>query len=611
MGSFKNFKNENNNVTKNRYDRYNPSFTSFKKKDNKKAQEKIKKFEDNKKNFIMWASFFRAYPDIFIDMVTPQDSYFKLYPYQRIMLRLLFRYQYCFGTLTRGSAKSFVEVLACLLKDIMYAGLKNSITASGSKQQGRDIANEKIDEIERFLPVIAKEIKNKSVGKDYVEVEMYNKSWLGVVGCHNNSRGGRKNQGCIEEAFDVDVQTLNEAILPMFNVKRRTPRGIEDENEFDEQLWYVTTAGFYDTAICRKQVDMLHQMSKQSSYSGKNTYCVFGSSYELPLYHGLLKQSKVDAITNDSSYSQLSFDREYRSIWIKFSDKAFFKLDDINNCRVIKHCELEADFKNHKDDFYIISYDVARQGGTANDASIATIFRCTPRTDGSYFKNVVAMYSCEDKNKNNNNVNSIMHFKNQCIMLKRLVEKYQAKALLVDINGIGSGLLDYLTDTTEDEEYGKTYQPYGLVSVNADENKGSVIQGSLPILHGMKTTTAEINNDIHNTFLGHIQTKSIRFLTTPMEAEQEIKGKSKKISQDTKIMMLQNYYQTDALIQEMMQLEVEMKGHNIALKPITSSRRKDRFSSVEYGVWWITRYLEPKNKTDDEYDDDDPLVYYI
>lgn len=602
MGGYANFQTDNNKYTKNRYDKYNPEFTSFVKKNNKKNNDKLKKFEDNKKAFEMWASFFRAYPDVFIDMITPKDSYFKLYPYQRIMLRLLFRYQYCFGTLTRGSAKSFIEVLACLLKDIMYPGLKNSITAAGSKQQGRDIASEKIDEIERFLPVISKEIKNKSVGKDYVEIEMYNKSWLGVVGCHNNSRGGRKNQGCIEEAFDIDVQTLNEVILPMFNVKRRTPKGVEDENEFDEQLWYVTTAGFYDTEICQKQVDFLHLMAKQRDYSGKNTYCVFGSSYELPLYHGLLKQSKIDAIKNDSSFSQLSFDREYRSIWIKFSDKSFFKLDDINACRVLKHCETEADFKNHKDDFYVISYDVARQGGGANDASVATIIRCTPRKDGSYYKNVVAMYSYEDTNKNNNNVNSVMHFKNQCITLKRLVEKYQAKALTVDINGLGNGILDYLTDFTEDEEYGKTYKPYGLVSINADDNKGSIAQGSLPILHGIKASTADLNNDIHNTFLGHIQTKSVRFLTTPMEAEQNMKGKLKKMTPEKEVELLQHFYQMDSLSQEMMSLEIEMKGHNIALKPVTSSKRKDRFSSCEYGIWWITRYLEPKNKVEDNTD---------
>lgn len=597
----KNFVTKNKKNTKNRTDIYDSNFHSYK-NDEIKKKEKLTKFQQNEELFTKWASFFKYYPDVFIDMVTPKDSFFKLYPYQRIMLRMFFRYQYVFATMTRGSAKSFIEVLACLLNDIFRPGLKNSITAAGSKEQGRNIASEKLDEIFRFLPTLEKEVKNKSVGKDYVELELHNKAWLGVVGCHNNSRGGRKNQGSIEEAFDIDVKTLNEVILPMFNVKRRTAKGIEDDNEFDEQLWYVTTAGFFDTDICCKQLDMLKQMGNQEDYSGKNTYCVMGSSFELPLFHGLLKESKIKAIQNDSSFSQLSFDREYRSKWIKFSDKAFFKLDDINACRTLKYCENEADLKNYKDDVYVISYDVSRQGGKTNDASIASIARCTKKKDGTYLKNIVAMYSFTDEDSNNNNLNSIMHFKNQCITLKRLVDKYQASALLVDINGIGAGLLDYLTDVTEDEEYGKTYKPYSLVSVNADDSKGSPTNGALPILHGMKVSTAELNNDIHNTFLGHIQTKGVKLLSSPMEAEQEISKKYKKITPEQEVGLLQHYYQTDALVQEMMQLEMEMKGNNIALKPVVSSKRKDRFSSAEYLIWWITRYLEPKNKTDEDTD---------
>lgn len=499
--------------------------------------------------------------------------------------------------------------MACFLNDIFRPKLKNSITAAGSKQQGRDIANEKINEIIGFLPALEKEIKSLSVGRDYLELTTYNDSILNVVGCHNTSRGGRKNQGCIEEAFDIDVTTMNEVILPMFNVKRRTVSGIENDLEFDEQLWYVTTAGYYDTDICKKQVSMLKNMCKQKKYTGNNTYLVFGSSFELPLYHGLLKQNKVDAIMNDPSFSPLSFDREYRSKWIKFSDKSFFKLDSLNECRTIKYCELEADFKSHKDDFYVISYDVSRMGGSANDASVATIIRCTPRKDGSYFKNVVAIYSYEDKNKNNISTQSIMHFKNQAIELKRLVELYQAKALIVDAGGAGQGLMDFLTDTTEDEEYGKTYKPYCVVSVNGDESKGEIVDNALPLLHLMKVNTAELNNEIHNTLLGHIQTRSVRFLISPMEAEQEIIKKYKKLTNERKSDLMKQFYQTDYLVQEMMQLEIEMKGNNISLKTMTKTQRKDRFSSLEYNVWWISKYLEPKNKDIYEEDPDDPLVF--
>jgi len=595
----RNFQTDNVKHTKNRHNQYNPEFNSFHNIDKKNA-DKLNKLEANSEKFTLWASFFLHYPDIFIDMITPEDSGFRLFPYQRFLLRVFFRYQYVFLTATRGFSKSYMEIMASFLNDVFRPRLKNSITAAGSKQQGRDIANEKVEELLANYPALNKEIKNKNVGRDYYELQTHNDSMLTVVGCHNSSRGGRKHQGCIEEAFDIDVTTLNEVILPMFNVKRRAVSGFENELEFDEQLWYVTTAGYYDTDICKKQLSLLAQMSVQEKYCGNGTSFVFGSSYELPVHHGLLKESKVESIKSDPSFSNLSFDREYRSKWIKFSDKSFFNIDIIEECRTLKYAELSQDLKNHKGDFYIISYDVSRIGGNANDASIATIIRCTERTDGSYFKNVVAMYSYEDKNAKNTSLNSVMHFKNQCIALKRLVEIYDAKALIVDGNGVGSGLMDYLTDVTEDEEYGKTYKPYSVSSVNADSDKGEKIDGAMPILHLIKAT-AEINESIHNVILGHVQTKAVRFLMTPRDVESDIikkYGKRKNMAED----MLSQNRQSDSMVQEMMQLEREMSGTHFKLKTMTRSQRKDRFSSLEYGVWWITRFLEPQNKNKNKQD---------
>lgn len=584
-------------TTKNRYDETNPEFNSFF-KGSAKSKERVNKIRGMMHKFLLWASFFLSYPDYFIDMITPKDSYVKLYPYQRIMLRVFFRFQYVFATLTRGSAKSYMSQLFNFLNLIFKPRIKTSVTASGSKEQGRNIANEKISEIKSQFPALEKEIKSLNIGKDYLDLELYNDSTSTVVGCHNSSRGGRKHSGIIEEAFDIDVKTLNEVILPMFNVKRRTVNGLENDNEFDEQIVYVTTAGFYDTDINSKQLELLKQMANNTKWKGNGTAFVFGSGYELPIYHGLLKQSKVDAIKTDPSFSKVSFDREYGSVWIKFSDKAFFKLDDINACRTLKSSELRRDEKNHKDDIYWISYDASRSGGSQNDNAIASVFRGTKKSDGSYLKNVVAMYVWHDKNRNNTSTESVMHFKNQARDLKRLVEKYEACALLVDAMGVGAGVVDYLTDSTEDDEYGKTYPAYGVVTVNADEKLKNCPDDTIPMLHLIKSSTAEFNNEIHNVLLGHVQTKKIRLLAEPMEVEQSLL-QNRKITEDERDLRLSHHHQTSEFVHETMNLEMELKGNNIALKTI-GKQCKDRFSSIEYGVWWCQKYLEPKNKNQED-----------
>lgn len=603
MGSYYDkFQTDNNKYTKNRKDIFNPTFNNYQNKSEKEKENKTK-FEKNYDNFVKWASFFRWWPDIFIDMITPSDSEFRLMPYQRFMLRVFFRYQYVFCTMSRGTAKSFIELLAQFLIDIMFPGVKNSLTAGGSKQQGADIAKEKSQELFRYLTVLSQEFPIQNLGKDYAEFETKSKSHLDVVGCHNNSRGGRRNRGTIEEAFDIDVQTLNEAILPLFNVKRRTPKGIEDPNEFDEQVWYVTTAGYADSDIYLKQMEILKKMIQGESY-----FC-FGSDYELSLYHGLLKQSKLNAILNDPSYSPLSFAREYGSKWIKFSEKSFFKLDSLNSCRILKKCEIKPDFKSHPNDFYIISYDSARVGGTANDASVLMVFRCTERKDGSYIKNLIFIKSYEDKNKNNNDTSSIMHYKNQCIEIKRYVDLFQPRSLVIDAQGNSQGLVDYLTDTTEDIEYGKTYPPYAVVSINNEKQSIDYTNKRIvPILHLVKVAGASSGDkmtDMNNILKGHIESQNIRFLISENEAQQILSKDKKILSMDDEIDHLAPYFQTAATVQELMQLEVIVEGHNIKLKPSSNRQRKDRYSALIYGLWHIVRYYEDENKKNSEITEDD------
>ena len=96
-------------------------------------------FELFKKQF----SFFTVYPDLFIDLITPKDSNWKLFPYQRIFLRASMRYRYHYCTAPRAFAKSFLSILALYLRCIFLPRSKVFICAPG-KEQGTKIALEKI-----------------------------------------------------------------------------------------------------------------------------------------------------------------------------------------------------------------------------------------------------------------------------------------------------------------------------------------------------------------------------------------------------------------------------------------------------------------------------------
>lgn len=81
-----------------------------------------------------YISFWREYPDIFIDMILPPNSKFNLFFYQRLFLRAAIRHKYCYATFPRAFSKSFLAILVLIIRCILYPGARLFIV-SGTKEQ--------------------------------------------------------------------------------------------------------------------------------------------------------------------------------------------------------------------------------------------------------------------------------------------------------------------------------------------------------------------------------------------------------------------------------------------------------------------------------------------
>jgi len=88
--------------------------------------------EKNLDNLVPYLSFFRYYPDIFIDMISAPDCNFGFFFYQRMFLRIVMRFKYVYVTFNRAFAKSFLSVMALYLRCIFYPGIKLFICAGGN-----------------------------------------------------------------------------------------------------------------------------------------------------------------------------------------------------------------------------------------------------------------------------------------------------------------------------------------------------------------------------------------------------------------------------------------------------------------------------------------------
>ena len=79
-------------------------------------------------------AYFREYPDIFVDFIKGKDSTFNFLFYQRIFLRIVMRHRYVFATFPRAYSKSFLSMMALMIRCILYPNSHLFVTTGGKER---------------------------------------------------------------------------------------------------------------------------------------------------------------------------------------------------------------------------------------------------------------------------------------------------------------------------------------------------------------------------------------------------------------------------------------------------------------------------------------------
>lgn len=163
------------------------------------SQERIEK---HRQLYEKLCQFFSAYPDLYIDLITPSDSEMTLFFYQRIFLRSLMRYKQIAIIAPRAFSKTFISVLGIILQCIFIPKSKRFICAP-KKEQGAKIAKEKFDEIFDRYPLLRKEVLSYTTSTDNIKLTFRNGSIFDVVAALDSARGGRRVGGLVDEVRKV------------------------------------------------------------------------------------------------------------------------------------------------------------------------------------------------------------------------------------------------------------------------------------------------------------------------------------------------------------------------------------------------------------------------
>lgn len=540
---------------------------------NRVNEKQIKTFDSVKETWREYCSYFRAYPDHFLDFISDPNSKISLYFYQRVFLRIMMRYRKVYLTATRGTSKSYLQNLAFILKCIFYPKTKLFICAPG-KEQATKIVSEKLDEIFDHYPLLRNEVKDISLQKDYIRVIFHNGSRYDVVQMTDASRGGRRHGGAVEEIADkkFNGDILNSVVIPLMANNRNAMNGPIDPHEIHKSEIYITTAGTQQQFAFQKLMEVYGEM-----LDGKSAFCL-GNSYELPCYYGQLDIDFVDGLRESPTYSIADFMREYESVWTGSSSDSLVSDDKLNKSRVVGVAEWEHCGDESVE--YVLAYDVSRNEGDENALSCLTVFKLTPKGNGNYTKELVNIFSQEGQ-----------HSLLQAKFLKQKVKEFKAKILVIDANGLGVTVVDNLVLDLDDGN-----PPYSVV--NDDRYDKYKLEDSIPMVFALKSQSRETKeSDMINNFMQVFARMDIGLLKPDHEGIKDIEKKLKrKIKDSEEIARMQiPYLLTNVLCEEIMNLRYKQNGNDTKVERISARIKKDKFSSLMYGMYWI--YLdEQKNK---------------
>jgi len=512
--------------------------------------------------------FYRSHLDVYVE-----DAYrpIKLTRTQHVMLRQMGNCVDSKDTCSRGYGKTWLASLGGFALCSLYPGTTVLIVSATAKQA--TLALGKLKLLAEQNPNIANEISasnSKSlvqVSKDSSSCTLKNGSQL-ISASIDSARGIRAKIIIIDEALDVDQDTLEAVVSPIRNTTREVcfNYGFKD---FASKTITITSA-------CEKSNQYYDNFMKDLTRMAKGDKSVFccALDYRSAAANGI---TDIDFFMKEKErMPEATFDMEYGSKFVGANSNSALPFDLTTPCRNLDKIEMEQP-KNSKSK-YVICLDIATSTAKGSDNSILSVVKFVECKDGTYTRKLVNMRAFNGKPLD---------------YLAEQVRRYyhlrfpNTEKIIYDARGVGDSFDRFFDQEWIDPVSGKEYPP--LVVDDEPLSNPDAVQA----LHPFRAVNT-LNQRIYSNLRVAFEKKKIELPIqerTMRARQQEIEDERLRLTKEE----MDIFLQADALQFEMGNIvERTSSSGNKTYDVPHAGQHKDRYSSLAMANDYISE-LEKEN----------------
>ncbi len=545
-----------------------------------KTQTEIEKDKQQKiMETVAWrAGYYRSNPHRYvIDVLGLSLKWF-----QQILLWCMMHYNFVMYLAARGQGKTYLTALFCCVRCILFPGTK-IVVSSGTLKQANEVLLKIQDDFMKQSSILRSEIEKCNIGQNDASIYFKNGSWIKTRTSSENSRSARANCIVVDEFRMVDETVIN-TVLRKFLTSPRQPKYLRKPEyahlqERNKEI-YMSSAYFKSSWAYKKA-----QSYTLNFFDDTKKYFICGLPYQVSIREGLLSRSQLEDEMSEADYNELVQQMEMECLWFGDTDGSLFKFDELTARRRLRKAFPPLSFCNDKITIpkltatgkRILSIDVALMKSTKkkkNDASAIYINDLIQVNDTAYQSNFVYGETFEGLKTDELGM----------IVMKYFYE-YQCTDLVLDTNGIGLGVYDFITKDQICQENGKRYKAMTCIN-DKDMAERCKVRDANKVVWSVKAN-ANFNNEICVLLRNGIQNGKINFLISEQDADSSLKETYKgyfKMSPTEQAKLKMSYIQTTFAVYELIKLDHEVKNGNIKVKEV-EGMRKDRYSSIAYSYW--------------------------